>query len=260
MANNLFEGQGKIYMGARNASGDPESLFWVGDAPNFVIEQAEEVEEVKDSYSGLKSLIARIGKGVTNTVKMTLRDIQKQNLKIAFRGTDLSISGTSVSNESLGDGSTSVAVGDYLKLANPNATSIVLTDSTGSPVTLTLGTHYEITDADFGIIKILSLSGLTQPIKAAYTRAATTGVVLHDDDTEDEYYIYFTGLNITSKPHKKVGVELWRVSFSPAALLALITEEVATFELTGAVLVDSTREDNSAFGPYGRITYVDALA
>jgi hypothetical protein len=70
-----------------------------------------------------------------------------------------------------------LVVGDIVHLPGDHVgiSSLVLKDSTGSPVTLTLGTHYSLWDADAALVKILSLTTITQPIKAfSYTYKDST--------------------------------------------------------------------------------------
>lgn len=252
---NLFEGQGDAYLAGRDSSGVPGPFWYLGEAPALSIEQSEEIETVKETSTGTKGTIARIGKGLTLKLKMTIRDIKQKNKLLGMRGTALSISSGSVTNEAF----PTVAVGDYIRLKNPGASSIVLTDSAGTPATLTLGTHYEVIDADQGIIKILSLGALTQPFKAAYTKAATTGYTGHTDTAGSEYYLNFAGKNISKKPFKDVRLEAYRLSFSPSTLLALKSEEVAGMELEAEILLDDTRTSDAAYGSYFREINIDAL-
>ena len=174
---NLFEGQGDFFLAARNSSGVPGPRWFLGEAPAISIEQEEEVETVKETSTGTKGTLARIGKGLTLKLKMTIRDIKQKNRLLTNRGTALSISSGSVSAEAM----PTMAVGDYYVTKNPGVSSLVITDSAGTPGTLTLGTHYEVIDADQGIIKILSLGSFTQPFLCAYTKAATTGHTAHTD-------------------------------------------------------------------------------
>lgn len=252
---NLFEGQGDAYIAARNASGVPGPRWYLGEAPAISIEQEEEVETVKETSTGTKGTLARIGKGLTLKLKMTLRDIKQKNRLLTNRGTALSISSGSVSAEAM----PTMAVGDYYVLKNPGASSIVITDSAGTPATLTLNTHYEVIDADQGVIKILSLASLTQPFLCAYTKAATTGHTAHTDTSGAEYYLNFTLKNIAKKPFKDSRLEVYRVSFSPGSLQALKGEEVQSVELEGEILLDDTRSSDAAFGGYFREINIDAL-
>lgn len=251
---NLFEGQGPVFLAARNASGVPGPRWYLGETPNLTIEQSEEVETVKESDSGYKGTIARIGKGLTLLLKMTIRDIKQKNRLLANRGTALSISSGSVTAEAM----PTMAVGDYYVTKNPGVSSLVITDSAGSPATLTLNTHYEIIDADQGVIKILALTG-TQPYLCAYTKAATTGHTAHTDTSGAEFYLVFAGKNIAKKPFKDTRLEVYRLSFSPGSLLALKSDEVQSPELEAEILKDDTRESDSAFGPYFREINIDAL-
>ena len=252
---NLLELLGDIYLAVRDASGNPKAFYFVGEAPTCTLKQSQEIEKIKNTgYGSGAGTLKRVEKGLELVLSLALRDIKKQNVKLLARGSDISISSGSVTNESL---PADLAVGDFVRLANPNASSIVITDSAGTPATLTLGTHYEVVDADFGLIKILSLGAFTQPFKAAYTKAATTGVAAHTDDG-DEYFLMLVGEDITSKPHRKVKFEAYRLSPGIAAEIAFKAEQAASFAIDADVLYDETRAETQ-FGPYYSLIYIDAL-
>jgi len=130
---------------------------------------------------------------------------------------------------------------------------VVLTDSTGTPVTLVKGTHYTV-DEDFGAITFLSVATLTAPIKAAYTYGAVTDVGIFTAPLP-ERFLRLEGIN-TADSNKPVLVELYRVAFSPLKNLGLITDDLNKFELEGSLLADSTKPYDATLGQYGRITLI----
>jgi hypothetical protein len=144
-----------------------------------------------------------------------------------------------------------VAVGDIVPAASAktNLSSVVVTDSAGSPVTGVLGTDYEL-DADAGLIKVLSISSLsTQPWKIAGTEAASTGVNLFQNPPNLQG-IRFMGINILNSNAKEIW-DIPKVQFSPAGALQLLGDgnEPAKFEWDFEILADTT---NLVY-PFGRV-------
>lgn len=249
-----FSFQGKVYLGARLTGGKPGALRWVGDAPKCDVSFATESETRKESYSGQRLTSARLRKGNEVTIAMTLNWAEAKNLALGLYGSELAVSSGSVSNESLPAG---LAVGDVVALAHGGISALVVTDSTGSPVTLTLGTHYSIESANGGVIKILSLGSLVQPFKAAYTHTASADVTMFTS-APPERYLFLDGINTLD--NSPVKVRLYRVQFDPAATLPLINESFGTLEFTGAVLYDSEAAADAALGGFGKIELTTAVA
>jgi hypothetical protein len=144
-----------------------------------------------------------------------------------------------------------VAVGDITGPTNlkTNLSSVVVTDSAGSPATGVLGTDYEL-DADAGLIKVLSISSLTtQPWKVAATEGASTGVNLFQNPPALQG-IRFMGINILNSNAKEIW-DIPKVQFSPAGALQLLGDgnEPAKFEWDFEILADTT---NLVY-PFGRV-------
>lgn len=249
-----FSFQGKVYLGARLAGGKPGALRWVGDAPKCDVSFATESETRKESYSGQRLTSARLRKGNEVTIALTLNWMGADNLVLGLYGSKLAVSSGSVSNEAL---PADVAVGDIVALAHGGVSALVLTDSTGSPVTLTLGTHYRVESANGGVIEILSLAGLTQPLKAAYTHTASADVTMFTS-APPERYLLLDGINTLD--NSPVKLRLYRTQFDPTATLPLINEGFGTLELSGAVLYDSEAAADANLGGFGKIEVTTAVA
>jgi len=244
-----FRGQGKVLMASRNAAGEPLSFRDVGNVPTLEITLESDIEEHKESRTGNGLTDLRLLKGLTSGAKFMLEEFTKENLADALYGGYSDISAGTVTDEPLADDN--VAVGDILRLANPNASSIVIKDSTGAPLTLVLGTDYEVHSAEHGSIKILNLGAYVQPFTADYSNALAVNVNMLTG-TIAERWLRFEGLNMadTGQP---VLIELYRFSYDPAKLLSLISDDLAGFELEGGALYDSTKEDDAVLGQFGRI-------
>lgn len=256
---NYYSGQGDVLIALRDASGNPGSFFMIGNAPKF--ELAHEVQRRKhqESRSGgrLTDKIQSTSKG--GRINITFEDIRKDNVALLLGGSKVSLGSGSYTSGSPDTFPTGLVVGSIVKLAKPNASSLVIKDSAGTPVTLTLNTHYRILDADFGLVQILSLGSLTQPFKAEYSYAATDVVTALTANDDTEYFVYGTMLNTEGSPtDQKIGVSVYRVVFDPAQLLALINNEQGSFDISGEILRDNDRAEDASFGGFARFEYIDA--
>lgn len=246
-----FSGQGKVYLATATA-GVPGAFRYVGNCPVLNVALETDILEHKESTSGQRLTDLRIIRGKSSKFSFTLEDFNKDNLALALYGVTASIAGSTVAVETF----PTVAVGDYVRLAHPKVSSLVITDSAGSPVTATLGTHYEITSANHGTIKILSLGAHTQPYKAAYTYATRQNINMLTQGFADRW-VKFDGLN-TSDANAPVLVDLYKVNFDPIAQMDLISDDIWKMELSGGALYDSTKEGDATLGQFGRIQLITA--
>lgn len=247
-----FSGQGKILV-AKLTNGVPGAFRWVGNVPEFSPKFETAKVEHKESWSGQKLTDKNLNTENKATFSATLQEWDAANVALATKGevrttADLDPVVDKVLPSAL-------AVGDIVDLGATNLTGVSIKDSTGSPVTLTLGTHYSL-DADFGTITILSLSGLTQPLKASYTPATDTKVVPFFVAGQQQYAVRFEGVN-TADGNKKCLVELYKVEPDPTQELPLITEEFGEFVIEGNCLIDSSKANDPLFGQFGRLVYVE---
>lgn len=255
---NFFSGSGEILLAKRDSNGNPGAFFRVGNAPKFEVGMNIERTKHKDSRYGGRLEDRILSKTKSGTVKMTLEDIRKDVVALLLAGKKVSLGSGSYSGSSYDTFPSGLVVGSIVKLAKPNATSIVIKDSAGSPATLVANTDYRVLDAKHGLIEILSLGSYTQPFKAQYSYGATDVVTVFEAADDDEYSLYFAGLNEEANPDQKVGLDIYRIIFDPAKLLALINDDQSSFELEGSIFRDGTRADDTNFGGFARWYYIDA--
>jgi hypothetical protein len=241
-----WSGQGKVYI-ATTTAGVPGVFRYVGNCPILNVALETDVLEHKESTSGQRLTDLRIIRGKSAKFTFTIEEFEKKNLALALYGADSTIAGSTVTAEVF----TTVAVGDYVKTARQDLSSIVIKDSAGTPATLTLNTHYEITSAKHGTIKFINLASFTQPFKIDYTYATVTNVNMFTAGFADRW-VKFDGLN-TVDTNKACLVELYKVNFDPVAQLDLINDDIMKFELSGGALYDSTKEADTTLGQFGRL-------
>jgi hypothetical protein len=244
---------GKVCLGTVNSDGTKNAARFVGNAPEVSIEPEVDKEEVKDSTSPENLIDKVITKQRKAKVKIKLKSVHAENLALVAGGTKVSISSSSVTGEL---SPASLAADDLWKLKQENVSSVVITDSAGTPATLVLGTNYRIIDAGFGQIELINLTGFTPPLKAAYSYASRTQVVILNAG-DLEFFVEFHGKN-TANGNKRMFAEVYRLQGDPAKEIPLINDESATLELEFTALFDSTKSSDSTLGAFGRVSYVDA--
>lgn len=241
-----FALQGKIWLG-QNIGGKPQAMNWCGDAKLSVKASAKE-ETRKESYSGKRNTSATMATGTEVTFTLTLYHATKRNLALGLYGGVNEVSSGSATDEVLPAG---LVAGDSVILDRGDISSLVIEDNAGTPVTLTLNTHYKINDAIGGVVDILDPAALTQPFSASYDYGASTDVTMFTEQPPVRY-LMMTGQNTIDGSSEKIRLRLYRCKFNPVSQLELISEKMAEMELTGTCLLDSDNEANTALGGFGR--------
>ena len=243
--------QGRVYLGKRDSNGNPIEVRSPGNVADLKLSLKTDVLEHYESQSGQRSLDHRMIKSKSATINLSIEEFTKENLALALYGTHVATASGTVTDEPIG-GAVPV-VGDRYFLAHPKVSTLILKDSTGTPATLTLGTHYTA-DTDFGAIQFLDTTGLTAPYKASYAFGDVSEIGIFTQPLP-ERYLRLEGLN-TAQGNAKVLVELYRVAFDPLKELALISTEYNKFDLEGSLLADSTKPYDAVLGQFGRIVQI----
>ncbi|WP_151979766.1 phage tail tube protein [Acinetobacter guerrae] len=249
-----FSFQGPIYLGD-NVNGMAQKLRWVGDQSslNFAIDA--QFEERKENYTGLRTTSVRLKQSVAVNPEMVLRYITPENILLGVHGKlSKKLAGTATAEEF----PLALVAGELVLLKSGNVTNLVLTDSkTPTATTLVEGTHYSIESSISGMVKILDVSTLTQPIKAAYSYGGSTNVSMMTAATPPVKYLYMEAINTVDG--RRARVHLYKVQFNPLASLPLTNENLADFTLNGTCLADANNRLDDDLGPFGRIEWLDEV-
>lgn len=249
-----FSFQGKVYLGTRLTGGKPGALRWVGDASKCDVSLTTESETRKESYSGNRLTSARLRKGNDATIALTLNWANADNLALGLYGAKATVAAGAVTGEVLPTG---LIAGDLVVLNSGGVSALVITDSAGTPATLTPGTHYTLDSANGGVVGIVNVGTFVQPFKAAYSHTISNDVTMFTV-APPERYLLLDGINtIDNSP---VRMRLYRTQFDPAATLPLINDSFGTLELSGAVLYDTEAAVDTTLGGFGKIELPTAVA
>lgn len=246
-------GQGKVEIAERLSGGALGDWEWLGDVSELSVGLEDSSFSHRESYSGLKREVREIFNAVTASGSMTLHTLNTYIVALLMLGTATSQVAGTVTGESLG----TVTVGDVVQLAHPGISSLVITDSAGSPVTIA-ATHYEV-DA-FGEIRFLTLPSSpapTMPLLAAYSYSSKkTGTLLNRQ--RKEYALRYRGVNLAEQS-KPCEVMLFKVGMGLLQTLSLITsgEQLASAPVSFKPLADTARPANDALGQFGYMRTVD---
>lgn len=242
-----FSFQGKVYLGARLAGGKPGALRWVGDAPRCDVSLTTDSETRRESYSGQRLVAARLQRGSEATVALTLNWASLDNLALGMYGEVNTVAAGSVTAEELPD---DLVAGDVVALERGGVSSLVITDSAGTPATLVAGTHYALDSANGGVVRIINVGTFVQPFKAAYSHTQSQDVAMFAT-RPPERYLLLDGINTLD--NAPVKVRLYRLQFDPASTIPMINESFGQLELTGAALYDDEAAQDTELGGFGRI-------
>ena len=132
----------------------------------------------------------------------------------------------------------------------------MLKDGAKAPAALTADTHYSIESADHGTLKILDVDGKDQPWTASYSYAKAENVPMFSDPAR-EVWIKLDAVNTDAgDANKPYVIELYRVRFDPVGELPLIHENYGALSLTGAILADASKADDTKLNRFGRVVRV----
>lgn len=245
-----FSGQGKVFV-APLVAGVPGIFRWLGNVPDFAPKFETSKLEHKESYTGQRLTDANITTENKSSISATIEDWSRENLAMATRGTASQTTSGAVLDEA---SPSAIEAGQIWVLKNPKISALSVTDSSGTPLTISPADY--TVDLDFGTIvpKANAITGSTLPLLATYTKGAVEVVSFYTKGVE-EVALRFEGIN-TADNNKKVLVEIYRVALDPTQELGLITEELGQFKMEGNALVDDTQTDDVLFGKFGRMLYL----
>lgn len=244
-SNRYFRGQGRVYLGERNAAGGVDSLRFLGNCPELMLDTPQTYDEHKESYTGESRIDLRILTQTSVNVTVTLENTVKENWALAFKGTVSAQAGATVTGES----HTAPAAGSYFALDNKvvTAVSAITSDPAGS--SFVAGDDYEL-NLPSNLVYVPTGSTLASTAVLVDYTAGAAEVISGLTQSEKELYLYFDGLNTTESENPCV-VELFKVQFNTAAQMALISDQLTNFQMTGAALYDPL---NAADGGFFKIT------
>lgn len=245
----LYSLQGKFYSALRDAvTGKPGKLTWLGNASEATLDLETETSDKNESFSGNRLLYGVLQRAKSARLSITLDEWLTENLALGLYGTQIDVTGATVTDEALPTG---LAANDLVVLDKPMISAVTITDSAASPATLVANTDYSIESANRGIIKILNVGSFTQPFLVDYTYGTHKSLAMFTNVTPPERYIVFEGIDTVNG--MKVAIDLYRMQFNPTTGFGLINDEWGTLQLEAVALYDTINAANANLGGFGRI-------
>ena len=244
-----FSGQGRVYIGARDANGNPQGLNFVGNVPDLKISLSVETLEHQESTSGQRLTDLQLIKTKKGEFACTLEELIPVNLSLALYGTSVDQTSGTVTAEALPN---PVTVGSLYLLAKQNVSSVVVSDASGTPKTLP-ESQYSL-NAKHGSLSINDKTTggpYVEPFSVDYAYGATQATALFTQPLP-ERWIRFEGLNAADS-NREVVIDLYRVAINPAKDLSVIGTELLKLELSGQVLADTFKSVSGELGQFGRV-------
>lgn len=247
-----FSGQGRVYIGARDAAGNPQGLAYVGNVPELKVSLSVETLEHQESVSGQRLTDLQLIKTKKGEFACTLEELIAANLALALYGATADQGTGTVTAEALPN---PVTVGSLYLLARQNVSTVVVKDSSASPKILPAG-QYKL-NGKYGSLAINDKTTggpYVEPFKMDYAYAAAQVTAMFTQPLP-ERWVRFEGLN-TADGNREVVIDLYRVAINPAKELSVITNELMKFELSGQVLADTLKPAAGDLGQFGRIVQI----
>lgn len=245
-----FSFQGKVLLGTVLGNGKPGALRWVGDVPLLNIQVETEEEERTESWSGQRGTSAIFKKATKVRGGLTMNEALALNLALALHGSAVSVAAGTASAESFPAG---LVAGDLIALDNGDISSLVVTDSAGSPATLVPGTDYAIESAKGGLVKILNVGSYLQPFKGTYSFGAQQRIAMLTTQAPEKYLL-LDGVNTLD--NTRVRLRLYRARFKPVEDLSLINDSFGELPLSFDCLMDAVNVADPLLGGFGRLEYL----
>lgn len=249
-----YYGKGKVDYAIIGAGGVLGPWTWLGDVSAFAPKFAVEKVEHKESYSGKNALVRSFVIGNTGTVDMTWHQLSPENLALALQGSVVTSGGGTVTDEEL---PAALAALETFQLAQIGISELTIEDSATTPVELLRDVDYTVDD-NFGTGMLINVADFTPPFVASYTYAGTKTVGMFAGAAKT-LAIRYRGVNLAEE-NAPVEAMFYKMSTDPLQELALITtgNDVAGAQVTGNLLLDSSKPAGSAFGQFGYVRQVTA--
>lgn len=254
MDNEFSYGKGRISLAELDPNTGARGKWrYIGDVSAAGIKLSTEKVQHVESNTGQNGLAASFQIKKAAALDLTLHELNADNLALVTNGGTNTVAAGSATAEAL---DSDLVAGDYVYTLNQGISALVITDSAGTPATLVEGTDYELSDADFGRIKILNVGTYVQPFKAAYSYRARSEVGMFTAG-QKHYALRYEGINLAYNNRPEV-VDLYKIAPDVIQELSLIASgnDVAGAQVSSDILLDSSKSAAGALGQYGNIKHV----
>lgn len=249
-----YSGQGRVLVAKRDSNGRPLAFARFADCSAAKMPLSSDTTDIFEDETGNKVLAAQIPGQKKTSLTLTCKQFTKISAALGFYSDPVSIEEGTVTGEKFPTG---LMAGDEIALKYGNVSDLVITDSTGTPKTLTKGTEYKensLTFGNVGILKDKTDGSYTEPLQAAYSYAAADSFPMFTQVPE-ERYIRIEGLNV-AESSKPVLIEVYRGRPKPFSSIDWIGQSAANEDLEIGCLYDALNASNANYGGFARVTFL----
>ena len=256
----IWNGQGPIDFGIYDpvngsaASGYMTGLYPVGCGNRTLsVSLDTETNQIAESCSGQRLTLAELPGAKSMSVTLTMVQFDARTLARALMGDAVETAAGTVTGELLPQ----LVAGDIFYLKHPRVSSVVIVDSTGSPITYVAGTHYVVDDADHGRCRLIAHpASHVDPVKASYSHEASVNMATFSK-ANVETAIAFSGVNSFGQKGRLI---IPRTSLKLSGDFGWITDGGASeLTLSGQALYASELQNDSVYGGFARVTLMPDL-
>lgn len=246
----FFRGRGTTYLAERDDNGViGPAIAICQDALSIAL--ATEAGEHINRCGVIDAPDLRYPKSTSGTITLSYSEVEDLKFAIGVLGqVNAAQSPGTVTDEVLPDG---LVAGDVYFLGGLERhraiTGLTVDDSDSPANTAAVTTNYTL-DAASGRLTIVSIVGLTQPLKVSYGYTDPASVSLLSV-AQKQYVLFFEFFNLVGA-NDEGSLELYNVRFDPAQNMDFVSEDIQVMELTGTMLVDSSKPVDALLGQFGR--------
>jgi hypothetical protein len=249
-----FSGKGRVLVAKRDANGRPLAFARFADCAGAKMELGNSTTDIYEDETGDNLLAAQIPGQKSAKLTLTCKQFTKVSAALGFYSEPITLEAGTVTGETF---PTDLQAGDEIALRYGNVTDLVITDSTGTPKTMTKDTEYQENSLIFGnvgILKDATTGTYTEPLKAAYSYATADVVPLFSTTPEDRY-IRIEGLN-NAENKAPVLIEIFKGRCQPFSSVDWIGQQAANQDLAVGCLYDPLNASNANYGKFARVTFL----
>jgi len=234
-----FLGSGDLYIDRLTEAGVATGLEKVGNADKFEIKaEAEVLEQTSKGRDTYGQVLASASLAKPSTLGITLNQLDRKALAMAFLGedADISIAGSSVTDEAL-----TAKLDKWVEVAFRDISTVIVTDSTGT-TTYVLDTDY-IVHARLGMIQALSTGAITEDesLLVDYAYAGESGYRVEGATKPTiRAKLKLDGKNFANG--KACIVEVYEAQLAPDSAVDFLSDEFSVLELTGTMITPDDKD------------------
>ena len=248
-----YSGQGKVYVATRDAGGNPGGFRWLGNVPSLELSIETEKFEHKEAYTGNRAIDVTVVTETKATVTFTIEDFSVENLALGLYGENTVVSGAAGVAEVLYSCWNPIGgTARPLRVVNPNGLTVTTVKDITDTTTYVEDTDYTVDLTNGTITPIDTGAGVTsagivdgENLNIVYTHTGHTRTDVFTV-TSKEVWLRFEGLSTLDSGETTL-IDCFRVAVDPMTGYSLINEEMGSAELTGSILVDTTRATGNQY-------------